>query len=141
MEAASLPKHHQVLKAIHFCYGHRLLRYQGKCKNLHGHNGKLEIVLVCSRLDDRGMVVDFSDIKSRLGRWVDENLDHRLILNRRDPWLAALKKMDPTVKVVDFNPTAENLARLVYDQARRSGFDVAEVRLWETESSCAIYKG
>ena len=52
-----------VTKRIDFCYGHRLLNYEGKCKYLHGHNGRVEIELEGERLDDRGMVTDFGDIK------------------------------------------------------------------------------
>ena len=132
---------YRVTRIINFAYGHRLLNYEGKCKNLHGHNGKLEIVLAAPRLDPRGMVVDFVDIKAKIGRWIDENLDQSMILNRKDPWLKTLRDLDPSVRAVDFNPTAENLAKMVYDEARRLGFSFLEVRLWETENSCAIYKG
>ena len=31
---------YRVTRQIDFCYGHRLLNYAGKCKNLHGHNGR-----------------------------------------------------------------------------------------------------
>ena len=53
----------KVLKEIHFCYGHRLLDYDGKCAHPHGHNGKVEIELFSTSLDKRGMVFDFGDIK------------------------------------------------------------------------------
>ena len=43
----------QVTRTIHFCYGHRLLNYQGKCRYLHGHNGKVEIELSSKALDRR----------------------------------------------------------------------------------------
>ena len=46
----------RVTRRIDFCYGHRLLNYDGKCKNLHGHNGRAEIVIAAEKLDDRGMV-------------------------------------------------------------------------------------
>ena len=54
---------YKVSKAIEFCYGHRLLNYDGKCRHLHGHNARAEIELNSEELDDRGMVFDFSDIK------------------------------------------------------------------------------
>ena len=91
------------------------------------------------RLDSRGMVVDFSDIKKKLKHWVDENWDHRMILNSKDPGLAGLKKLDTTVMAVPCNPTAENLARLLFKTAKKMGFPVIEVRLWETENSWAAY--
>ena len=52
----------RVSKEIDFCYGHRLLRYEGKCRHLHGHNGRAVIVLEGESLDERGMLVDFADI-------------------------------------------------------------------------------
>ena len=44
----------KVTKQIDFCYGHRLLNYDSKCKHLHGHNGLLEIVVSTESLDSRG---------------------------------------------------------------------------------------
>src|SRR5438067_2031165 len=54
---------HEVTKEIRFCYGHRLLRYEGKCRHLHGHNGRAVITLAAAKLDSLGMVLDFSQIK------------------------------------------------------------------------------
>jgi 6-pyruvoyltetrahydropterin/6-carboxytetrahydropterin synthase len=53
---------HQVCREINFCYGHRLLDYDGKCRHLHGHNGRLLITVQASELDNLGMVLDFSQI-------------------------------------------------------------------------------
>ena len=46
----------QVTREIDFCYGHRLLNYEGKCKYLHGHNGRVVITIEAEKLDHRGMV-------------------------------------------------------------------------------------
>src|SRR3989338_7132546 len=73
----------KVTRQIHFCYGHRLLHYNGKCSYLHGHNGRLEIELQSNRLDRRGMVFDFKDIKEVIQGWIDKNLDHRMILHHK----------------------------------------------------------
>jgi len=131
----------RVTRELHFCYGHRLLNYDGKCKHLHGHNGKAVIVLEAASLDARGMVVDFSDVKRRIGGWIDDTLDHKMILHRDDPALPDLRRQNEPVFVVDVNPTAENIARLIFEQARNLGFPVVEVTLWETESSFATYRG
>ena len=58
----------RVTREIHFCYGHRLLNYDGKCRHLHGHNGRAVITLQGSELDDRGMLVDFGEIKQKIQR-------------------------------------------------------------------------
>ncbi len=129
-----------VTKIIHFCYGHRLLNYTGKCRFLHGHNGRLEIELRTDRLDARGMVRDFTEIKHSIQGWIDEHLDHKMILCRRDPLLAVLRQRREPVFVIDDNPTAENLAKLICLEVQRLGFPVSRVRLWETESSFATYQ-
>ena len=76
-----------VTREIPFCYGHRLLHYDGKCRHLHGHNGKAVITLAGPRLDDLGMVMDFSRLKRVVGGWIDETLDHTLLLHKDDPVL------------------------------------------------------
>ncbi|MFO1092017.1 MAG: 6-carboxytetrahydropterin synthase [Planctomycetaceae bacterium] len=131
---------YRLTQEIDFCYGHRLLNYGGKCRHLHGHNGKAVIVLEGEQLDERGMLVDFSDIKSSLRRWIEEHLDHRMILCRDDPAVAKLQELGEPLYLIDRNPTAENIARMIYERARECGFPVIEVALWETVRSCATYR-
>ena len=129
----------RVTQRIDFCYGHRLLDYEGKCRYLHGHNGRAEITLAAEGLDHRGMLVDFTDIKKSLRTWIDNELDHRMILHQDDPLLAVLQQHQQPVFLIAQNPTAENIARLIYDQARKFGFPVEKVQLWETPNSHATY--
>ncbi|MFO1021877.1 MAG: 6-carboxytetrahydropterin synthase [Planctomycetales bacterium] len=129
----------RVTQEIDFCYGHRLLNYEGKCKHLHGHNGRLLIVLEGEHLDDRGMLVDFTDIKKGIRTWVDNELDHRMILNRNDSIIPYLKSINEPMYLIDENPTAENIAKLVFEHAIAQGFPVCEVLLWETPKSYATY--
>ncbi len=128
-----------VTREITFCYGHRLLNYDGKCRHLHGHNGKAVITLAADALDALGMVVDFSRLKRIVGGWIDEQLDHKMLLHKDDPMLPLLRQHGEPVYVLDVNPTAENIARLIFDFTARQGFPVVEVKLWETESCFASY--
>jgi 6-pyruvoyltetrahydropterin/6-carboxytetrahydropterin synthase len=130
----------RVTKEIHFCYGHRLLNYAGKCKNLHGHNGKAVVTLEAPALDRLGMVVDFSEIKRVLKTWIDDTLDHKMLLHRDDPALPELRRQGEPVVVLDVNPTAENIAKLIFDHAVENGLAVVEVILWETDNSFATYR-
>lgn len=130
---------YRVSQEIEFCYGHRLLNYNGKCRHLHGHNGKVVIVLAGQELDDRGMLIDFTDIKQKVRCWIEENLDHRMILCERDPVLAVLVEAGEPLFIIPENPTAENIARLIFEQAQTQGLPVVEVLLWETSKSCASY--
>ena len=131
---------YSVTKVIHFCYGHRLLNYAGKCRYLHGHNGKVEIEVSARTLDRRGMVRDFTEIKRTIQGWIDTNLDHKMVLCRKDPVLGVLRRQQEPLFVMDDNPTAEAIAKLIYDVAKRLGFPVTTVRLWETDHSFATYR-
>ncbi len=128
-----------VTKEIRFCYGHRLLNYSGKCRYLHGHNGRALITLYARHLDAVGMVCDFTEMKESIGKWIDENLDHRMILSKHDPILPYLEKLGEPMYVLDENPTAEAIARLIYREVARLGYPVVQVTLWETETSFATY--
>src|ERR1044072_8187414 len=105
----------RVSREIDFCYGHRLLNYDGKCKYLHGHNGRAVIAIEAPKLDARGMVFDFSDIKKVLSRWMDESLAHRMILPRDAPARPMREQLGEPMYLIDTNPTAENIAKLIFD--------------------------
>jgi 6-pyruvoyltetrahydropterin/6-carboxytetrahydropterin synthase len=130
----------RVTREIDFCYGHRLLDYEGKCRHLHGHNGRAVIVIQSPQLDARGMVLDFSDIKRIVSRWIDDTLDHRMILRRDDPAVGALQKLGEPLHLVDVNPTAENIAKMIFEFAASQGFPVVETQLWETPCCFATYR-
>jgi 6-pyruvoyltetrahydropterin/6-carboxytetrahydropterin synthase len=132
---------YRVSREILFCYGHRLLNYEGKCRYLHGHNGRAVITLAAAELDRLGMVMDFSRLKRIVGHWIDEMLDHKMLLHKDDPLLPFLREQGEPIYVMDVNPTAENIARLIYDYCAAQGFPVAEVQLWETEHCYATYAG
>lgn len=130
-----------VSREIDFCYGHRLLNYDGKCKYLHGHNGTAILTLEGEQLDERGMVVDFSDIKRVVSTWIDDNLDHRMILHRDDPAVPVLQQMQEPLYLLDVNPTAENIAKLIHEHAAKCGLPIVETQLWETPHAYATYRG
>ncbi len=129
------------MKVIQFSYGHRLLDYDGPCRHLHGHNGTIEVEVASDTLDHHGMVIDFGEIRDVVKAWVDANLDHRMLLCRSDPAVAVLREMNEPVYLFDGNPTAENIAREIFQKAREHGLAVTEVRLWETSTSYAAYRG
>ncbi len=130
---------YSVTKRIDFCYGHRLLDYDGICKHPHGHNAVAEIEIGAAALDGRNMVVDFNDIKHAVKGWIDRELDHRMILRRDDPLVAALQQLGEPIYLVDSNPTVEHIARLIYDYTKAQGLPVVAVRVWETATSFATY--
>jgi len=131
---------YQVSKSVSFCYGHRLLNYTGKCQHLHGHNARAVITLESKVLDERGMVEDFSEVKRLVWSWLDEEIDHTLLLHRDDPVLPVLQSAGERVMVTDENPTAEVIARMIYEFVADKGYPVTGVTLWETETSFASYR-
>jgi len=132
---------YSVTKRIDFCYGHRLLDYDGICKHPHGHNAVAEIEVRTGGLDNRNMVVDFSDIKRLVKGWIDRELDHKMILRHDDPLVKPLQQLGEPIYLLDSNPTVERIARLIYDVSREQGMSVVRVTVWETPTSWATYAG
>lgn len=136
-----------VVKTFTFDTGHRLSNYEGKCKQLHGHTYKCEIEVFSEYLDDRGMEIDFTELKEIFNEVVDQRFDHKFLLKKGDPineaLAEALPKTDRSIVWVDYNPTAENIARDIFEMVkgelpRERGLKILEVRLWETPTSLAI---
>jgi 6-pyruvoyltetrahydropterin/6-carboxytetrahydropterin synthase len=124
---------------IHFCYCHRLLGYVGKCRHIHGHNCKVVVTVSTEKLSNVGMVVDFSEIQQLIGSWISENLDHSAILHKDDPLVPILLELGEPVYPLVHNPTAENIARLLFAVAVDKGFLPTEVRVFETADCYVSY--
>jgi 6-pyruvoyltetrahydropterin/6-carboxytetrahydropterin synthase len=115
-----------------FAAGHSLRNYRGKCENVHGHNYRVRVTIQGERLASNGLLVDFADLKKHLLSIIDR-LDHQFI-NDVEPFTV-------------LNPSAENLAKYFYDElSQKMGqngwevpFRIAEVRIWETDTSTAAY--
>lgn len=129
----------EIVKSVSFCYGHRLLNYVGPCQHLHGHNAKVDVALASAVLDERGMVMDFGDVKATIKQWIDSTLDHTLLLCQDDPLIPVFEERGEKFYVMKNNPTAENIAKLIYGFAETKGFPVTSVTLWETDTSFARY--
>jgi hypothetical protein len=63
-----------------------------------------------------------------------------MLLRKDDPAVSTFKKMGEPVYLFDGNPTAEAIARAIFEFARSKGFPVSEVRMWESEGSSAVYR-
>jgi 6-pyruvoyltetrahydropterin/6-carboxytetrahydropterin synthase len=113
-----------------FAAGHALRNYHGKCENVHGHNYRCQLTVEGSQLDDAGLLMDFVLLKKALQSVIDR-LDHQ--------WLNDFPPFD------ELNPSAENIAKYIYDEVQkgiRAGTDVRLgcVKLWETDTSSATYR-
>ena len=123
--------------------GHRLVNHEGKCRHLHGHRYVFQVTCTADELDDVGRVIDFGVIKTKVGNWLDAFLDHGMILQRGDPLAEVLAEADQKVFMMDEPPTAENLAKLVWDRADQIlcnyPINVLKVRCHETPNCYADF--
>lgn len=113
-----------------FAAGHALRNYRGKCENVHGHNYRVEVKVAGEQLDSTGLLVDFVELK-RVMRTVVDYLDHQF-----------MNDLHPFDKI---NPSAENIAKFFHDRMSaqlEAGVPVriAEVKVWETDTSSAVYR-
>ena len=129
-----------VSREFSFCYGHRLLGHPGKCRHPHGHNGRMIVTLSMPSLNSSGMVVDFTEFKKTIGKWIDDHLDHKMILAADDPLVPLLQAQGEPVFVTEGSPTAETLAKLLFDAAQSVNIPVIRVEFWETPSCRAVYE-
>ncbi len=129
-----------------FDSAHFLKGYEGKCSNIHGHRWTVEVELSKESLEEegqcRGMIMDFSDVKSAL-REETGRLDHSFLMEEgslRPATLAALKEEKFRILEFPFRPTAENFARYFYERMKEKGYPVRRVRVYETPNNCACYE-
>ena len=131
---------YHVTEEVSFPYGHRLLDHPGRCGRLHGHNARVEVVLEAEELDAAGFVADFDEVQAALRALVDERFDHRLRLQEADPVIPHLEAAGEEFVALREPPTAEVLARLVFEGLAAAGLPVVEVRLWEMPTAVASYR-
>ena len=126
-----------IYKEVFFDASHRLLHYEGKCRNLHGHRWRVEVWLAGAVDPRTGILVDFNVIRE-----VIERFDHQVILNREDPMVACLEQFQPVI-TTDGDPSSEVLAgeiRKILDREcglGGGGARVVRIRVWESDTCCA----
>ena len=120
-------------RKIEFDAAHRILDHESKCKYMHGHRYVVEATFTADDLDNLGRIVDFGVIKELLGGWIDENFDHNTILSTADKKLGDFIEEQTGQKVYyfDYHPTAENIARYLFEEVCPKIFADREVRCVE----------
>lgn len=114
-----------------FAAGHYLRGYKGKCENQHGHNYRVRITLAGKEVDATGLLYDFVHLKQVI-QGVIRTLDH--------------KNLNDFAPFDTLNPSAENIARYIYDETSRqmhtssTGAAVASITVWETDTSAATFR-
>lgn len=92
------------------------------CSRLHGHNYVLTVYLKSENLDNVGFVRDYRGLDF-VKKYIDENLDHRHLND-----------------ITGFNPTAENLAKYLFDVFKPQINELYAVEISETSKTSAIYE-
>ena len=108
---------------------HRIENYPGKCVRLHGHNWIVEAVAQGTELNELGILIDFKVLKAELNKILDA-LDHQY-----------LNELEMFTKK---NPTAENLAKEIFDRLSQSEIftgttQLKAVKVHESPKSCVTY--
>ncbi len=143
----------EITKILSFDMGHRVPNHKSKCKNVHGHTYKLEVVMEGEVIDqkgisDEGMVIDFSDVKTIVSAYIDDTLDHGYMGNifADADLFKVLQQFKSKFVAVSFIPTAENIAKHIFDNLSPRFLDVygtklclKKIRLWETPTSYVDY--
>jgi 6-pyruvoyltetrahydropterin/6-carboxytetrahydropterin synthase len=108
---------------FYFAAAHRLPRYEGPCFRMHGHNYKFFVTVEGDVDPATGMIADFGKIKDVVAAEVLARVDHRNLNDLLE------------------NPTAENIARWIWEALAQRMPGLAEVRLYEIPDSCVTYRG
>lgn len=126
-----------IYKKVEIDTSHRLLHYQGKCANLHGHRWKVEIWMEGEPDATTHILIDYSMIKKIVDKY-----DHQIILNREDPMVPRIREFHEVITTPG-DPTSELMAALIRDDlaafCREHGIKatVQKIRMWESPTSFA----
>lgn len=120
---------------------HQLIdSYTKACRLQHGHSYIIEVFLSGKELDSTGMLVDFTKISDKIKPYI-MSWDHCLVMNEEsaEEYLDMLKKYNCNMKIVPYNPTAENMAKDMFDTIKKEIPQLSKVRVHETETGWAEY--
>jgi len=90
-----------------------------KCMSIHGHSWWVRVTLAGEGLDEAGILIEFGAFKKAWRGWLDDHLDHHLVLRRGDPMAAAIRGVYPESRILELehNPTTEVIAKMLFDRA------------------------
>ena len=133
-----------VTKTVKFDAAHVLTNHQGLCKNLHGHTYRVDVSVAQAADDGRDMVIDFKDLKGIANEVICDRFDHAFIYNTESAGekeiAAVVEKNGMRTVAIPFRSTAENLAKMFYNELKERIPGLFAVKVWETADSCAEYK-
>ena len=142
-----------VSKFVEIDMGHRVPNHKSKCRHLHGHRYKIELgvddkIIKTNGASNEGMVIDYGDLKQTLQWIIVDKFDHQFIMYFDDQllgyYLDYAHQIALGIVVVNFIPTAENLAKHWYELLKKNlqeqNIKIKYVKVWETPTSTATYE-
>ncbi len=119
---------YEITVETHFSAAHRLRHYHGPCENLHGHNWLVRATVRCKTLDERGIGIDFKELKAVLNSVV-EKFDHQ--------------DLNIVLEQSEINPSSENISRYIFERMREKltsyPVTLVKIEVFETPGNCAAY--
>lgn len=142
-----------IFKEFQLDMGHRIPNHKSKCFNIHGHSFVYKVyvedkIINTKGSSSEGMIIDFGDLKEIVLDTIDKQFDHSFTIYVFDPisveWASNPLYQKMKINVVDFIPTAENLAKhwfeLLKPKLAEKKIKLKKIKIWETPTSCAIYE-
>ena len=133
-----------VTKTVKFDAAHVLTNHQGLCKNLHGHTYRVDISVTQAEDDASDMVIDFKDLKKIATEIICDRFDHAFVYNTKSEGeteiAAVVGRYGMRTVALPFRSTAENMARMFFEELKARISGVSSVKVWETADSCAEYR-
>lgn len=126
---------------------HRQHKHAGHCRFIHGHSWSIRVTFACTTLDEHGFVIDFGNL-GYLRDWIDQHLDHAIMLSHDDAQAKALVESAPELFKVFWieNASCEGLSQAVYEafnamvQQHEAGrVHITEIQVWEDPRNATRY--
>ena len=133
-----------VTKTVRFDAAHILTNHQGLCKNLHGHTYRVDVSVAQADGAGGDMVIDFKELKRIATETICDRFDHAFMYSTASEGereiAAVVEKHGMRTVALPFRSTAENLAKLFFEELRAKVPGLTSVCVWETADSCAAYR-
>jgi len=131
--------------------GHRQWKHKGHCSYVHGYGRYVRLTFEASKLDERGWVMDFGDLKD-IKRWIEAEWDHKVLIASDDPLLQQLKELESHGGILlnvlpdGYYPGIEESCRYLYDmlspmiqKKTNNRVEITRVEIWEHENNSGEY--
>ena len=150
MQQTEMKKIQYITRKGNFDSGHRVMNEFMKCFNIHGHTYLYELTFSFENMEEIGYAIDFKEIKRVFCQWIDDTIDHGMILNPKDfkliettreyktkLWLMSLNGPGEYC-----NPSVENIAKEIFlameilsttlYKDSKTGLKIHKVTIYET---------